>query len=673
MIIWFERLTIPKVLFSAYCRIIDRDTEVYFPSMSRWGGTLLRLFGRKLPWLHKRGLVLGVQQESGEALCYKAHETATAVANLVFEESFSGSDYIPASLREHSSRIHRAFKAYLVSVFKRKIFFLCAAEYATMKDISVKGVKIRYYLNTIPLQCQFNKAVSRFLKGEPRGFLNLITATKDTFPGWILSFMTGFIDRQGDVGKYAQLAQDRRSKILVEFSRYKFDNQDYIFLFWLPNSGIEPGRVIMGFDRPDSLYSEENVSLVEERGLRWLNLKKSALMMHLCFRKSLKLFWAALKNTPFPKLRRFQGIHAWRWKTMLEFVFFLEIWRAIFRKYGIKALHQHQEHDLWSHIQALAMSLEGGFYFWFHWSVQRIPFSHFNAGYCDVFFSWGRLHRDYLDMHDFEYRYMLDIGIIWNHIYDQDVARQILLTNSFNHDVDFVIAMFDVGSNFWSQFSPYKESDFYQSMLKTVLEHSSWAVIIKSKNGLHHLPHREEINSLIDSLTKQRRCAYLNPTDPPFAAFKDADVCVCHGINSAGAIAALYGKKVIHCDLAGDTRHPYYLNGSDKFIFKTNIDMINALESLARHSGNHDYIGDHSGWLDSLDPYRDGGGGVRAGRFIMSFLDFVDSGLDGDTALKKAAEKFSEQWGLDKVYAFETKNKRLKDNIWLKAEQALKK
>jgi len=41
--------------------------------------------------------------------------------------------------------------------------------------------------------------------------------------------------------------------------------------------------------------------------------------------------------------------------------------------------------------------------------------------------------------------------------------------------------------------------------------------------------------------------------------------------------------------------------------------------------------------------------------------------------LQKATEEFKEQWGSDRVYDFETKNVRLGDNIWLKAEQALKK
>ena len=673
MIIWFERLTLPKILFSVSRRIIDKDIKVCFPVTSKWGGVFLRFFSKIFPWLHKRGLILGVQQENGEALCYKAHEVATAVAKLVFEEYFSGREYIPANLLEHSSRVQRAFKAYFISVFKRKIFFLCAAEYACMKDSSLKGMKIQYYLDTIPLQSQFNKAVSRFLEGESRGFLNFVTAIKNNLPVRLLSFIIGFTSRQGHIGKYARLALDKRSKILVEFSRYKFSNDDYIFLFWLPKSDIESERVIMGFDRPDSPYSRENVNLIERKGLRWLNLKKNALAMHFRLWEWLRLLWMAFKDTPFPKLGKFKGVGVWRWKTMLEFAFFLEIWRTIFKKYGIKVIHQHQEHDFWSHIQALAVHLEGGFYFWFHWSVQRIPFSHFNAGYADIFFSWGKLHRDYLDMHDFEYRYMLDIGLIWDYIHDQDAGKRPLLKRNFNSDVNFVIALFDVGSNSWSQFSPYLESYFYRSVIDAILKHPCWAVIIKSKNGLDHLPGYEQIKDLIESLRRQKRCAYLAPADAPFAAFKDADVCVCHGINSVGSIAALCGKKAIHWDLAGDTRHPYYLNGAGKFIFKTNEEVLEALESLAQYSGNQGYIGDHSEWLNFLDPYRDGKGGLRAGKFIRSFLDFTDNGLDGDAALQKATEEFKEQWGSDRVYDFETKNVRLGDNIWLKAEQALKK
>lgn len=671
MIIWFERLTVPKLVFSLTRRLVNRKTEVYFTEVSLCAGVFLRLFAKVLPRLHKQGFLLGVRQENGEALLYRVHELTTTAVNRVFEEFFSGTGYIPASLRKHSLRIHRAFKAHLVTLFKPKISFLCAVEYACFKELSFKNRKIRYYLDATPLQRQFNSAVSPFFKGEVCGFFSLITAIKESLPGRVLRFMSGVLNRQGDAGKYFRLAKDGRSKVLIEFSRYKFGNEDYIFLFWFSKSGIEPERVIMGFDRPDSPYCEENIRLIEQRGLSWLNLKKGSLPMHLGLLEWLGVFWSVLKKTPLPG--SFDGTGIWTWKAMFEFAFFLDIWRVIFRKYGIKVMHQHQEHDFWAHIQSLALNLEGGIYLWYHWSVQRVPFSHFNAGYCDVFFSWGRFHRDYLDMHDFEYRYMVDIGLIWDYVYNGKKDNSPSLMHSANSNIDFVIALFDVGSSFRSQFSPYLESDFYRTMLQLVREHPRWGVIIKSKNGLTHLPRLKEINDLIGVLTQEKRCIHLPPVDPPSAAFKVADACVCNGVNSAGAIAALCGKKVIHWDSAGDARHPYYLNGSGKIIFKTKEEVIEALESLAQQKGDQGPLGNHSAWLDFLDPYRDGRGGLRAGQFISSFLAFTDKGLHGERALEKTIEKFKEEWGSNRVYAFETKVNRLNDNIWVKAEQVLKK
>lgn len=42
-------------------------------------------------------------------------------------------------------------------------------------------------------------------------------------------------------------------------------------------------------------------------------------------------------------------------------------------------------------------------------------------------------------------------------------------------------------------------------------------------------------------------------------------------------------------------------------------------------------------------------------------------------ALQKAVKKYKGQWGRNKVYSFENKNERLSENIWIKAEKALKK
>ena len=53
--------------------------------------------------------------------------------------------------------------------------------------------------------------------------------------------------------------------------------------------------------------------------------------------------------------------------------------------------------------------------------------------------------------------------------------------------------------------------------------------------------------------------------------------------------------------------------------------------------------------LEEIDPFRDGRAGERVGTYIRWLVEAFDEGLDRDTVIQKANEKYAAIWGDDKV------------------------
>ena len=53
--------------------------------------------------------------------------------------------------------------------------------------------------------------------------------------------------------------------------------------------------------------------------------------------------------------------------------------------------------------------------------------------------------------------------------------------------------------------------------------------------------------------------------------------------------------------------------------------------------------------LDELDPFRDGRAAERMGTYIKWLIDGFKAGMDRETIMADAAERYCEKWGKDKV------------------------
>lgn len=677
--IWFEKLSVVKLFVAIIARIIQTDISICYPTISTSAKNILNIFHAKnwFLWIYHQELNLGTTTEKGEALRYRAEEYLKIAVDYVFNKYFNDMDkFIPPALRSYSGHILKALQSEFLYRIREKVYFICAVSNLHQKKAHFKQKIPLYWLNYTPLISQLKGALGKKTKGfffVWPSIQNLLYYPLPLFPlAHLLRFCLHKIKNfSSRVLVDESLTWENSSKTLVEFYGRTYIDNPSSHLFWFAESKIPAERVIRYFDRPDSPNSEQNRNFIKESGMHWLDL--SGYSQWLYIDKPIASLFNSYLNVPRPKNLTETSVLCWL--LLGYFSFLLQIWRTIFRKYNIKVFHQHQEHNFLSHVQTLAINIEGGISLWFHWSMDRLPFAHYNYASYDIYFSWGKSHSDFINFHEFDYRFIIEVGCI-PHI-DVNAQRINKIINKFSPKVNFIITIFDTTHDYWRQNSSNSVSYFYETLLTTVLSHPSWGVIIKpkkpnnysfdeSKNGL-------KIANLLKELTLKKRCLIMDSRTHPILAAASSDICIGCSNNSACAICGIAGYKAINWSLARMKRHFFYLNGKDRIIFEKKEEVIKALEFVAKDAESHSHIGDYSPWLDSLDPYRDGKAGFRAGQFIKTFITHIDEGDDKDTALQKAVKKYEDCWGRDKVYSFEAKNVRLNDNIWIEAEKILRK
>ncbi len=75
--------------------------------------------------------------------------------------------------------------------------------------------------------------------------------------------------------------------------------------------------------------------------------------------------------------------------------------------------------------------------------------------------------------------------------------------------------------------------------------------------------------------------------------------------------------------------------------------MIAAIRKFVRNK--NDRLGDCSDLILKIDPYSDGLGSERVGRYLNVCLEGFDQGLNREDILEKANEQYVTKWGKDKI------------------------
>lgn len=425
-------------------------------------------------------------------------------------------------------------------------------------------------------------------------------------------------------------------------------------IVWLPESGIDPGRVIIYFDWLDYAtgrpVSKKVLDAIRDRGMKWVCLKKGALEI-----KNAPVWYPPGDNAKQPQSlssRRDDATGLWIAKTGRKLLKDVRYWSAFYRAFNIK-LHLITGGGEPGYI-ARSIACErgnGGFLAGkqrsdFYWPSE----SYLGQFPLDVFFAWSPRTVKYLLPNVNMMKTAVVSGypndLIFGSKRDEaDALRRTLIASGAR----YVIALFDNAHGPEIAHSTADMEKFYLVFLGWLLADASLGIVIKSKKPsvLNGLP---QVLPVLAKAKATGRCVCLEeefgrlPVDAALAA----DMSVGIGISSALVEAVIAGCRGVHCDLTGMRSHEFYDWGYGRLIFDDLERLTDAMKGHKSDPANSD-LGDWAPFLDRLDPFRDGRAGERMGVYLRWCLEGFDEGLNRNTVISRANEKYKVQWGDDMV------------------------
>jgi hypothetical protein len=331
-------------------------------------------------------------------------------------------------------------------------------------------------------------------------------------------------------------------------------------------------------------------------------------------------------------------------------------WLSFFERSKAKVHVTHFKNDNTHIAQADALNELGGISALWQLSYEDIPCIDLNAS-SDIMFAFSPCHALTEQKQGSKIRYHVATGYPGDYRFPllkrkASEVRKKLKSNG----VKKIIAFFDENSSEdgrWSisNSTTCKEYGFF---LEKILSEPWLGVVFKPKRPNTLYKRLESINDLMDTAIKTGRCHFfMSETNkmPPAIAALAADFAIHSSVmaGTAGLEAALTGVPTLLKDRDNWKISKLYELGEGKVIFNCWEDLW---ETLANHWKTPQGIiglGDWSPLLDELDPFRDGKAAERMGAYLHWLIQGFEEGLDKELIMADAAEKYSRQWGADKI------------------------
>lgn len=423
-------------------------------------------------------------------------------------------------------------------------------------------------------------------------------------------------------------------------------------LFWWWESGIDPRRVVLFFDRPGPPARKEFTERAKELGIRCvaLNAQGAGDCPELLRRatvgpaRALALLASCLKLLGWGLSRGPVG--GWIAGQVSSMVTEASAFEAFLIQHNIRAVFHWN--DVESDFVSLACEAAGAARIGHQWSNIHWPMA-CQARLHHVYFAWGPLHREILDRAGSCTPHILYSGCIVKGAcpgQGPDPAAEAERRAVLAAGAERVLALFD---------NSLPCEGFYRFFLSQAVHDSRWGLLIKPK-GRGELPWNADEAPALQSLFEQAlatgRVRVLDPLLSPADAAAAADLSVGVDMNSATVVAALAGHRAIHLDYTPVHRSPlaewavFHEAGLDRVVFNDPDRLWKELNRFFDEPGCLPTLGlADDEVLSRLDPLRDGQAGRRIGEYVRWYLEGLDRGLDRDRALRDSTRRYAEQWG----------------------------
>ena len=422
-------------------------------------------------------------------------------------------------------------------------------------------------------------------------------------------------------------------------------------LFWYPGSGLTPEQVLVYFRRQNRPPTAAATQPLRDLGLDWTVLfgwkpgRSDLQYARDVFRSlgvALGLTWRALAGRlPYGW---------WQWRVLVSMERSINWWTAFFREHHIR-VHVHTGSTTLQVVpMSLAIEKAGGIDFGYQWSADdfnapttgRIVANH-------VYFAWGpyfgeQMRRlgampDVLLLGGSVFGYLASIQHDGSHQYRQRLLKV---------GCDYIVCLFDNSFHNRMYLTPRIMARFYETILQWVLADHRLGLVIKPKkqDNLLRLP---QIMPMLNELVHTGRCLLLDASASHLEAALTANLAIGVGVNTAVLDAAIAGVPGVHLDLAALKRHPFHAAGDGQFVFSDAGALWEALQLHRAKAAEETSLGDHSPCLATVDPFRDGHGAERMGKYIRWFLESVEERSGWQEALAAASRRYAQEVGKEYI------------------------
>lgn len=404
--------------------------------------------------------------------------------------------------------------------------------------------------------------------------------------------------------------------------------------FWIKHTNARDFDIAYYLDRTDTPVTGTRTAKIEERGLKWIDAHRDPLFR--IARLPLRMLAGRLLRSvvPFGSPVWFRSFQFQEWMWYRSYL-------AVFRKFQVRVLIQHQDRGWLQAVQAHAIEDAGGIMVGYHWSNLHFTMDNWFLNSQHVYFVWGASMYDNLQRKGHTCRYILPSGIWLKRTTEGRPAE----LDRLDPNLEFVMSVYDSNVAHPLLQSPTQTPEALASFLLCILDlleaNPRWGVILKFKmlslaNYESLLPQGTEIARRMRRLIEQKRVIELGIEVSPISTAENSDLGVCYVFNSAGILSGIFGYPAVHWDCVG-LNHPLYDDPDQQIVFKTLADLSRAIQAAA---AGDQTIGNLSKWRKDYNSFLDFEGDKRIGQFIQSYIGEIVATGDPEHSLSSAVKRY---------------------------------
>lgn len=217
----------------------------------------------------------------------------------------------------------------------------------------------------------------------------------------------------------------------------------------------------------------------------------------------------------------------------------------------------------------------------------------------------------------------------------------------------FVITFFDENTrDTWAMHGPNRTTcSDYAFLFEWLLSDLTLGLILKPKVSSTILERLSPIRPLMDAAMRTGRCRIILSEGlvggvPPTAAAKGSDLCIGLLLGATATLeAALLGIPSLLLDHEKNEGHRFYTWFADRVMFHRWEDARKAVEAYRAGAPGSGRLGDWTGAIDCIDPFRDGQAAQRIAFLVSHSMTLLESGKSPDETLRLIQQRFQQRWG----------------------------